>query len=134
MHQHRPAHMRKLVSVLVAAVALAACATGEKAAEAPPVTYTVVTADAAIPFASKSVRGFRVGSERSLLLEANGGKWYRAILQSSCRSDLPWEEAIGIDAGVIDRLDKFGVVVVDGRRCQIETLDEIADPDGKPAA
>lgn len=120
-------------AILIAAcAALGACATATQEAEVP-VVYTVVAADASIPFASKSIRNFRVGSEQTLLLEANGGKWYRATLVGSCRSDLPWEQAIGIDAGVIDRFDKFSSVVIDGRRCQVQALDQIEDPDGKPA-
>jgi Family of unknown function (DUF6491) len=120
-------------AILIAAcAALGACATATKEVEVP-VTYTVVAADASIPFASKSIRNFRVGSEKTLLLEAAGGKWYRATLISSCRNDLPWEEAIGIDAGTIDRFDRFSAVVIDGRRCHVQALDQIEDPDGKPA-
>lgn len=123
---------RHVIIAAAAALAVAGCATNEQA-EAP-ISYTVVKADASVPFASTAIRGFRVGSGKVLLLEANGGRWYRATLQSSCRSDLPWEHAIGIDGGAVDRVDKFATVIIDGRRCQIETFDEIADPDAKPEA
>jgi hypothetical protein len=120
--------MNKLIVALAGLAALAACETTPAEAE-KPVTYTVLEADASIPFASKSIRNFRVGAEKTLLLEANGGKWYRATLIGACRSDLPWEQAIGIDGGATDRFDKFASVIIDGRRCQVTQLDQIADPD-----
>lgn len=123
--------MNRSVIIAAAALVAAGCATTTEEAEAP-VAYTVLKEDASVPFASKSIRGFRVGAGRVLLLEANGGRWYRATLQSTCQSDLPWEHAIGVDGGAIDRVDRFATVIVDGRRCQIETFDEVADPDAKP--
>lgn len=123
-------------SMLVAAGALAlvaGCATAEQAA-APPVKYTVVSENAAIVFASQ-IRGYRVGKDepRSLLVEGGNGKWYRVGLREYCRRQLPWENAIGVDAGVTDRFDKFSTVIIDGVRCQVETVDEIVDPDHPPA-
>lgn len=117
----------------VSAIGLAACATDGPAA--PPVTYTVVKADDSIPFASTGVRNFRVGKDepRSLLLEGPNRRWYRATLDASCRSSLPWEHAIGVKTDATDRFDRFSTVIIDGRRCQIRALDQIADPDGVPA-
>jgi hypothetical protein len=123
--------MTKVFIIAAAVAALAACTTTRTATA--PVVYTVVEEDASIPFASKSIRNFRVGAAHTLLLEANSGKWYRATLDGACRSSLPWEHAIGIDAGVIDRFDRFSTVIIDGRRCQVRTLDRIADPVGTPA-
>lgn len=123
--------MSKFILAAVAAVALAGCATAEQQAAAEPaVSYAVVDDDASIPFAS-TIRGFRVGKDqpRSLLIEGGNGKWYRATLRDYCSRQLPWDHAIGIDAGAIDRFDRFSTVVLDGVRCQVTTVDEIADPD-----
>lgn len=126
-------------SLLVAAAALAlagGCATTETAATAAPaVSYTVVDDDAQILFAS-NIRGFRVGkdSPRSLLIEGGNGKWYRATLREYCARQLPWEHAIGIEAGALDRFDRFSSVILDGVRCQVTSVDEIVDPDAKPAS
>ena len=117
-----------------ACVALAACATAPEEAAAP-VTYTVVEADASIPFASRSVRNYRVGKDEgpSLLLEAGNDRWYRATLDESCSRDLRWEQAIGVRYDATDRLDKFSSVIIDGRRCTIKALDRIEDPDAPTA-
>jgi hypothetical protein len=123
--------MSKTFIVAVTLAALSACAATEKEAAAAPVVYTVLEADASIPFASSGIRNFRVGkdAERSLLLEGPQGRWYRATLQSYCRSALPWEQAIAYKTDATDRFDKFSSVVIDGRSCQVQALDRIADPD-----
>lgn len=117
-------------TVCAAAFAVSGCATAQEAAEAP-VVYTVVDADASIPFASRSVRNFRVGkdAEQSLLLEGPGGRWYRATLEEGCSRNLRWEEAIGVRHDATGRLDRFSSVIIDGRRCIIKALDRIEDPD-----
>ncbi len=112
---------------------LAACAT--KAAATPPleVRYTVVREDVTIPF-SRTVNNFRVGLDRSLLLETGHNRWYRATLTQPCQSDLRWEERIGLADRASTSVSKFTDVIVDGHRCQILTLDEIADPKAAEAA
>ena len=51
------------------------------------------------------------------------------IRLDSCRRSLPWEHAIAVDNGATNSFDKFSFVVIDGRRCRIQSLDQIADPD-----
>lgn len=112
---------------IIVAAALAACASTAETRGPLEVSYTVVAADVTIPF-QRTVNNFRVGLDRSLLLEGTGNKWYRATLPEPCKSDLRWEEAIGLaDRGSIS-VSKFSEVVVNGRRCQLLSLDEIADP------
>lgn len=129
--------IRKFIFTAACAAALAAsgCATSQDAAQTQaPVTYTVVAADASIPFATTTISNYRVGKdvEHSLLLEA-GSRWYRAGLEPSCSRDLRWEQAIAFKADATDRLDKFSSVLIDGRRCRVLALDQIVDPDA-PAA
>ncbi len=128
---------RTIIIAVACAAALAAsgCATSQEEAAAP-VTYTVVEADASIPFASRAIRNFRVGkdAEHSLLLEGANSRWYRATLESTCSRDLRWEQAIAFKADATDRLDKFSSVLIDGRRCRVMALDQIADPDAAIAS
>jgi hypothetical protein len=109
---------------LPAAAQEAAAQEGAAQEQASP--YTVVTENSRIPFVS-SVRGFRIGLDKSLILDGPAGKWYRVTLDRSCARDLPWEHAIAIR----DRtgsFDRFSTVIVDGRRCFVRAVDEIADP------
>ncbi len=117
----------QIAAALVAAMAAVGCASTESTSSAIPVEYTVVRADATIPFTS-SVRNFRVGSDKSLLLEGNGNRWYRAQIAEPCKSDLRWEQSVGLADRTMTSVSKFTEVIVDGRRCQIISLDEIADP------
>ena len=125
--------MRTIIAVAVvvaAGAALAACASTASSRAPMDVQYTVIDDDVTIPFA-QTVNNFRVGLDRSLILDGVGRKWYRATLSQPCKSDLNWEERIGlVDRGGIS-VSKFSEVIVNGRRCQILSLDEIADP--KPA-
>jgi hypothetical protein len=116
-----------IAAAIVAAGAVAGCASTKDAAETVPVEYTVIREDVTIPFTS-SVRNFRVGADKTLLLEGSGNRWYRAKLPEPCRSDLRWEQAIGLADRTASSVSKFTDVIVDGRRCQIIALDEIADP------
>jgi len=117
-----------LATATVALAAIAGCATTNETAAAPlKVEYAVVREDVSIPFGAM-VHNFRVGLDRSLLLESGHNRWYRATLTQPCQSDLRWEESIGLADRSSTSVTKFTDVVVDGRRCQILTLDEIADP------
>lgn len=119
----------KMFVAVAALAALAACATTEAAAPLE-VKYAVVKEDVSIPF-SRNIRNFRVGLDRSLLLEGPSKRWYRATLPEPCKSDLRWEQSIALADRSSPSVSKFTDVFVDGQKCQILTLDEIADP--KPA-
>ena len=71
--------------------------------------------------------------EKSLLLEGLNGLWYRAKLDSFCARALPWQNAIGVLSDATNQFDKFSTVLIDGRRCRVVAVDQIADP-GHPAA
>ena len=122
--------MFMLGAVCAAGFAVSSCATSQEEVAAS-IAYTVIAADASIPFASSAVRTYRVGkdADHSLLLEGANSRWYRATLEQTCRHDLQWQQAIAFKADATDRLDKFSSVLIDGRRCQVMALDQIADPD-----
>jgi hypothetical protein len=111
-------------AVLLLTLTLPACAT--QAAKTPQ-TYVVLKKDASIPFSGSTIRGFQVADDDSLILDA-GSRWYRAILWSSCQRDLKFESAIGLASRPTDTFDRFSRVLVDGRSCPIQSLDEIENP------
>lgn len=115
-----------IAASLAALVGIAGCA-GAKDAYLTPVKYTVVRENVTIPF-SRNVLNFRVGADKTLLLEGTGRRWYRATLDQPCTSDLQWEQAVSLYDRSGTGVSKFSEVIVDGQRCQIQTLDEIADP------
>jgi hypothetical protein len=116
--------------LLVSLAALTgALATHAQAEEAPP-TYTVVEADARLSFAPRRISGYRVGEDGSLLISAGPNEWYRATLfGAGCRNDLRWAHyRIGVDTRPNGVLDRFGTIVIEGRRCAISTFDRIERP------
>jgi hypothetical protein len=100
--------------------------TTQAAADAPG--YAVIRHDVAIPFALRTITGYRVGEDRSLIIDALGNRFYRAELEPLCARELRWRHAIGVVPDPSGTLYKNNYVIIDGRRCYIYTLDEIADP------
>lgn len=111
-------------AAIVLTLALPACATP---ADKTPPTFVVLKKNASIPFSGSTIRGFQVAEDDSLILDA-GSRWYRAILWSSCQRDLKFESAIGLASRPTDTFDRFSRVIVDGRTCPIQSLDEIENP------
>lgn len=103
-------------------------------AQPPASAYVVIKENATMPFANQ-ITGYQVGKDKSLIIRGPMGRWYRATLFQPCRSDLPWKEHIGIDTRPMNQMDRFTTVTVDGRRCSLQTFDQIQDPrDKKPEA
>lgn len=101
----------------------------EAPAETQAPAYEILETDARLPFSNTVVRNFRVGTDGSLLIEASRHRWYRAELEAGCSRDLRWDYAIRFDTGPGSHtLDKFGVALIEGRRCHFRTFDRIADP------
>jgi hypothetical protein len=124
--------MRVLSTIIAASLLTAACATQgadvprAEAVEAP--TYKVIKADADIPFANRSVRGFTVTKDDTLILESTGGRFFKVEVWSPCQRDLPFAHAIGLDTRGGGRLDRFSQIVIGRQRCPIQSLDEIENP------
>jgi hypothetical protein len=90
--------------------------------------YRVLAENASIPFADRTITGFKVGEDRSLILTYMNRRWFRAELDRACARDLPWRHSIGIRPSPGGTFDRFSYVIIDGRRCYLYSLDEIADP------
>jgi hypothetical protein len=109
--------MRKTIPAL-AFLLVAACGT-----PTPPPTQPV--ADARIPFFTLSVDDWKVDSDNAVLIKTKDRHYYRATTIGPC-PDLPWAGlALGFDTRGGSDLDKFGAVIVKGRRCPIQQLYEI---------
>ncbi|MBL8551081.1 MAG: hypothetical protein JNJ73_13930 [Hyphomonadaceae bacterium] len=120
--------IRSLAFAALACVASTFAVVSANAAEAPATpSYVVLKHNASIPFALRTINGYHVGVDRSLILDV-GHRWYRAELDSFCARDLRWTTAIAVRPGGIGAFDRFSHVLVDGRRCRVLSLDEIADP------
>ena len=119
------------MKVFAAALAFAAlCSAAAAETEEAPPQFTVIEADAKLPFAQTAVSGFQVARDNSLILEAGPGRWYRATVAEPCARDLLWAMGgVDLDTFPHGTLDRLGAVVVRGQRCQILTLDQIERPE-----
>ncbi|MBI1188473.1 MAG: hypothetical protein GC206_14265 [Alphaproteobacteria bacterium] len=124
--------MRTLSAAVAAMFTLGAVAGADEpmagAAQEDTPAYAVVDENASIPFAERRINSFRVGLDRSLILRVGASRFYRAELDDDCARDLRWEIDIGVRIPTAGALRRSDTVVIDGRRCFLRTLDEIADP------
>lgn len=119
-----------LITLIAGGLAAADEPTTEAAAasEEAASPYAVIEENAHIAFANRRISSFRVGLDRSLILRVGASRYYRAELDESCARDLRWEIDIGVRIPANGALQRGDTVVIDGRRCFLHSLDEIADP------
>ena len=104
---------------------------GVHAAEQAVKAEEAAKADAYIPFVNHGgVRDWQVAGDDKIYIQASGGKWYLATLAASS-PDLAYATAIGFETKGIDRLDRFGAVVVAGTRYPLASLVESGPPPPK---
>lgn len=85
-------------------------------------------AEVAIPFVNQGgVRDWQAVGDDKLYIRSAQGKWYLATLAMAA-PDLPFATAIGFETRGVDRLDRFGAVVVAGTRYPLTSLVESAPP------
>jgi len=108
---------------LCVALAAAPLALSAPAIGAPPRAHP-----AEIAFADHGgVEDWRAEGDHTVYLQDSARHWYRAELFMPA-FDLPFVEAIGIDAGPTGTLDKFGAITVHGRRYQFSSFEAVAGP------
>ncbi len=89
-------------------------------------------AETAIPFANRGgVRDWEAVGNDKLYIQDAQRKWYLATLATPA-PDLPFATNIGFETKGIDRLDKFGTVVVAGTRYPLKSLVSSGPPPAKP--
>ena len=105
---------------------------GVQAADQAVKAEEAAKAEVAIPFVNHGgVRDWQVAGDDKIYIQASGGKWYLATLATSS-PDLAFATAIGFETKGVDRLDRFGSVVVAGNRSPLASLVESGPPPPKP--
>jgi hypothetical protein len=115
------------VAALAAPLAFADAPKSAPAEETAPI-YKVIKQDASIFAANRRVDNYWQGEDGSLILRAGVREWYRVEVWQPCRSDLRWEQAVGLRPGATGSFDRFSDVIVNGKRCAVERIDQIEDP------
>jgi hypothetical protein len=116
--------MKALLSVGIAMAALSSLALAKE--ERAQETYAVLRHNASIPIDVNFDRSYTIQRDGSLIFHVRD-RWYRARLTPPCSSDLYGSLRLGF----VHRgpwLDRTSQVIVDGNRCPLRSLDEIADP------
>ena len=84
--------------------------------------------EASIPFADHNgIYTWQVENSRSLLIQSQSKKWYRATLMSSC-FDLPFAEQVAFETNPNGSFDKFSAIRVRSQRCPVTSLVETTAP------
>ena len=87
-----------------------------------------------IPFADHGgVDNWQSEGESTVYFQDAHRRWYRATLYMPAY-DLPYAMQIGIDAGPAGTLDKFGAVVIKGRRYPFRSFVAVDGPPAKHKA
>lgn len=111
------------------ALPLAALALGAPALAEQAPAEAAAQEDARIPFAnSGGIRDWRGHDRQTLYVQDRQRHWYKATLASPS-VDLRSAIEIGFDTGPSDIFDKFSVVVIEGQRYAIASLEPI---EGEP--
>lgn len=120
--------MMHMLTAAMAGAALLAFGVAQAADEdAEAAKFVVLEQNASIPFAD-NISGFNVAEDGSVLIRTGPNQVYRAVIWASCARDVRFENDIGIDHRGGSRVDRFSTLIIDGRRCPIESLDRIEPP------
>lgn len=88
----------------------------EQAVQAETATET------SIPFVDMGgIRDWQAIDDSSLYVQDSRRSWYLARLIAPC-TDLTFATTIGFETKGVNRLDKFGSVVVNGQRCALTSF------------
>lgn len=122
---------RFALATALAAAAFAASG-GLQAAEQAVAAEEAGGAEASIPFANRGgVRDWEAAGDDKLYIQDSQRKWYLATLATAA-PELPFATNIGFETKGVDRLDKFGVVVIGGTRYPLKSLVSSGPPPAKP--
>jgi hypothetical protein len=91
-------------------------------------------AEAQIPFADRNIRNWQVVDDKTLLIQDNARKWYKATLFGTCVNLSFAQERLGFDSSPGGTFDKFSAILVRGQRCPLSSLVETTAPPKKSKA
>jgi hypothetical protein len=90
--------------------------------------------EAQIPFANHGgIYNWQVVDNRTVLIQSQNRKWYKATLFSQC-IDLPFAERVGFESNSDGSFDKFSSIQVRSQKCPLVSLVETAAPPKKTKA
>jgi hypothetical protein len=93
---------------------------------APP--KSAVGTETRIPFADHGgIYNWRVVDSRTVLIQGQDRRWYKAVLLSPC-IDLPFAERIGFESNADGSFDKFSSIQVRDQNCPLVSLVETTAP------
>ena len=132
-----------LVSIVVMAGVLAAGATLVFAADDPapppaaagaaPTPTSEPAAEVQIPFAKHNIWNWQVVDDKTVLIQDQGRRWYKATLFGTC-VNLSFANQIGFDSSPGGTFDKFSALLVRGQRCPLSSLVKTTAPPKKTKA
>jgi hypothetical protein len=123
-----------LVSALIIAAALADTPPTGQVSPAPAPAPAAPAPQAQIPFANHGgIYDWQVVDNRTVLIQSQSRKWYKATLMSSC-FQLPFAERLGFESNPDGSFDKFSTIKVHGQTCPLVSLVETTAPPKKSKA
>jgi hypothetical protein len=96
---------------------------GDRGEAQPAPQFVVLDPDARIAF-TRSINGYEVIDEDTILLRVGASRLYLAELNRACARDARF----GFQIGVAPRgpsVDKFSDLIIDGRRCAVSSLAQV---------
>jgi Family of unknown function (DUF6491) len=123
-------------SAMLAGLMLATAASMVNAADDPapqPAAASAPTAapEARIPFAKTNLWNWQVVDDKTVLIQDQSRRWYKATLFGIC-TNLAFANRIGFDSNPGGTFDKFSSLLVRGQRCPLSSLVK-TDPPAKKA-
>jgi Family of unknown function (DUF6491) len=128
--------MRTARSAVLAGFMLAATAAWSYAAEDPAPAPAAAPSDvrapeARIPFAKTNLWNWQVVDDKTVLIQDQSRRWYKATLFGTC-TNLGFANRIAFDSNPGGTFDKFSALIVRGQRCPLSSLVK-TDPPAKKA-
>jgi hypothetical protein len=112
--------MRTISSAIVLVLVLALAA--PTSAGRKPHQWPKVGVETRIPFPGEStILSFEADEDAGVWLEDHHHRWYYVALTGSCMG-LSFARQIGFKTNGLSRFDKFSSIVVEGRRCKVQSV------------
>lgn len=109
--------------ITLAALAMTALAVPAAAQDAKPThSWPQLGVEASIPFANhRGIDNFQPDGDEGIWLQDIRDRWYYGKIIGPCNG-LNFATAIGYETRGTSSFDKFSAILVEGQRCQLETL------------
>ena len=120
-------------SVITANVLAASAAFAGDDPAPPPAAAAAAPEPAAevqIPFAKHSIWNWQVVDDKTVLIQDQGRRWYKATLFGTC-VNLSFANQIGFDSSPGGTFDKFSAILYRGQRCPLRSLITTSSPPKK---